>query len=1136
VDIGHDADVPESRITAAFNAAKAAGVDESKLHEFAYLSEEMVNRRQFRGLTDAGLQGEVARLQTRQSAGKLSDAEDRRLDQARKALGDRDQAKGEALGTLWKSGPEGQAQALQQLRAMPEDSTSPPAEQPLTREPVTSPKVVPTYSEPLTELREYLGLDRWENEGGANAKIPATEAGTNGNSWAWPSSSESGSTTRNELIERTAHALSAWPGWETDDSHLFTSTHTSESKGQETWDAFTVSAQGESRPSFREFPNDLTIRETSQRGAEHQESFSTIQAGTTGKVAYDGWTEFDPDWDHPDLKDYPANGMPSFNVTPGNPSLPLYRYVHVNHDDPEIDRLMEEGSHEEALHRMLPHIGGDRDPDWAGHSLNNLGIHWTHDPSLPRFMSQEDSHGGGSHGVILQADHPGVEHTMSWDDPRDAKLMHATVFGGPDAGVHPEVAIRPNAPMNVNAAYLYDDQDRTHKVPLRWGHFANRSPDGTKIAGPHKLWWKPGQFGRGLISPDNVVHTWPEDEMTHAQRLMALGVNHMDTKNWRRFSINPNRTTGTFGDPEEITLLESVGLKPSISPYVYNPVTKKAEPNPNYQKNGSHINGTDGWDSRFSAYPEGLYHVAPTSERARILQHGLQVSDPHMNPRWEYQLAEMNQPKGIYATENPKHIDDWKDYGWQPFEPDKNASDEEWEEYENLGAQLPPEDYTEHWDTWHIPAEQIKHAIPDPVVPRAWAIQHPVFPTLHEPAERSVKYPSEHYHPDQEPADQVTNYWERLNLKENQEKGNPWGIGLPNRIIGSHRWAPKLAAYPAFDPQEHFYHIAPTTERARIQTHGLKAGDPTFRNPWLKDMGIAQNHPGVYMADDPDRAMTLHDLHDEFKQPYDVWRATPRGMIYLDPDYDTGHHYFTPDDVEPHRLQLHTPWENNQLHNREGWDERQFQELSDRGDALMDAHHEMRNIDPAWNIGKPTFAAMPDKNPDENPPVQVPIQNPDKFFTSETQHERRKKNWIEWLWKRSTADPDWVNQWVAKNGPYMYHGTTQEAVPKIVDEGLFPHDHLGTNENIWKCPACNHTQTTEPTNKDNMGLAACPRCGDDYLKEQPTHSNSEYAGGYWEPREGHVYLGTKEYSNNYAMKRNGALVRVDLRSSTHRTS
>jgi hypothetical protein len=107
VDIGHDADVPESRITAAFNAAKAAGVDESKLHEFAYLSEEMVNRRQFRGLTDAGLQGEVARLQTRQSAGKLSDAENRRLDQARKALGDRDQAKAKRSARCGSPAPRG---------------------------------------------------------------------------------------------------------------------------------------------------------------------------------------------------------------------------------------------------------------------------------------------------------------------------------------------------------------------------------------------------------------------------------------------------------------------------------------------------------------------------------------------------------------------------------------------------------------------------------------------------------------------------------------------------------------------------------------------------------------------------------------------------------------------------------------------------------------------------------------------------------------------------------------------------------------------------------------------------------------------------------------------------------------------
>jgi hypothetical protein len=113
--------VPQSRIDAAINAAKAAGVDADEIAGAAFLGERAVNQQQFRTMGDAALQDEVTALGAIEASGRLDAAGQRRLEQAEAALGKRDGAKAENLGTLWRTGPEGQAQVLEQLRTMPPD-------------------------------------------------------------------------------------------------------------------------------------------------------------------------------------------------------------------------------------------------------------------------------------------------------------------------------------------------------------------------------------------------------------------------------------------------------------------------------------------------------------------------------------------------------------------------------------------------------------------------------------------------------------------------------------------------------------------------------------------------------------------------------------------------------------------------------------------------------------------------------------------------------------------------------------------------------------------------------------------------------------------------------------------------------
>lgn len=105
-------------------------------------------------------------------------------------------------------------------------------------------------------------------------------------------------------------------------------------------------------------------------------------------------------------------------------------------------------------------------------------------------------------------------------------------------------------------------------------------------AGGHRLWWKPGQPGRAVMSPEGTLHTWPEDEMTHVQRLMQLGAHDGVSdigEPYTRYSIRPNAAVPVF-TPDEGAQLQAADprLRPTISPFIYNKATQRGEPNPYY--------------------------------------------------------------------------------------------------------------------------------------------------------------------------------------------------------------------------------------------------------------------------------------------------------------------------------------------------------------------------------------------------------------------------------------------------------------------------------------------------------------------------------------------------------------------------
>ena len=112
-----------------------------------------------------------------------------------------------------------------------------------------------------------------------------------------------------------------------------------------------------------------------------------------------------------------------------------------------------------------------------------------------------------------------------------------------------------------------------------------------------------------------------------------------------------------------------------------------------------------------------------------------------------------------------------------------------------------------------------------------------------------------------------------------------------------------------------------------------------------------------------------------------------------------------------------------------------------------------------WQPKKPTPASKPPRK--------------SKFFTSKEDHERNKRAYhSKPKSKQSAAHPTYLQQWIEKNGPYLYHAT--DAPYDILREGLYPHD-VERYEGEFR-----------PWEK----------------------SRSIWQNQYYEPRPGHVYLGT----------------------------
>jgi len=112
---------------------------------------------------------------------------------------------------------------------------------------------------------------------------------------------------------------------------------------------------------------------------------------------------------------------------------------------------------------------------------------------------------------------------------------------------------------------------------------------------------------------------------------------------------------------------------------------------------------------------EPLYHLAPTSERARIMAHGIQPSKPFGSENWGDAKGLLNQPMAVYAVKAEDIEEIKKLYYWNNIK---------------------------ELDLWEIDPESVGGAKRDKVLigSQSYTIPHMVYATLVQPYEKSEEF------------------------------------------------------------------------------------------------------------------------------------------------------------------------------------------------------------------------------------------------------------------------------------------------------------------------------------------------------------------------------------------------------------
>jgi hypothetical protein len=227
---------------------------------------------------------------------------------------------------------------------------------------------------------------------------------------------------------------------------------------------------------------------------------------------------------------------------------------------------------------------------------------------------------------------------------------------------------------------------------------------------------------------------------------------------WNRPTLDPNAPNQGMGHGQNVWNLvqqhkkRQEGLKADMGDFWEN-----LEDPHGLLKSPVEGNSTNSWNE-FMAKTADWYHLAPTTERARIQQHGLQLSSPGVNDHWKGNEDIQDQAAGVYVVPNEEKAEGAR---WLYFD-------------HQMGKQLPT-------DMWRIPDDQIQSLEEDPLMPfsDAHIIPHSINqPVLHQPYEDTWEYPKG---PSGKFYDGTYPNWNENDIKQ-------LGIGLPDRVIGSWRF------------------------------------------------------------------------------------------------------------------------------------------------------------------------------------------------------------------------------------------------------------------------------------------------------------------------------------------------------------
>lgn len=111
---------------------------------------------------------------------------------------------------------------------------------------------------------------------------------------------------------------------------------------------------------------------------------------------------------------------------------------------------------------------------------------------------------------------------------------------------------------------------------------------------------------------------------------------------------------------------------------------------------------------------------------------------------------------------------------------------------------------------------------------------------------------------------------------------------------------------------EHYYHVAPTADRARIKTHGLQPSWPGASGNWPDNNFVRSQPTGVYLnPSDSDAIGAREALMETRGDPmtYDIWRVNPLAVKNPMRDHKWPNSVYQEEPIHPRHLELALPAE-----------------------------------------------------------------------------------------------------------------------------------------------------------------------------------------------------------------------------------